>query len=105
MDQQIRLISYAFGMAGFTVALVAGVIANNPATTILIHGIAAMIACRFVGMFAGEVLSHVVGEHMDHYRSGHPIPVLLTSAPASDEPIMEVGEEEPDVSPPSSEKS
>lgn len=92
MEQLVRVIAAAFGLTAFAVATLAGLMAGNPASHVLIVSIACALVGRIVGTIAGLALSHVVGQHLDHYKLDHPIPVLLSS----NTPVMEVGDAEPD---------
>lgn len=68
-----KLIASSFGLAGFAIAIVAGMAAGNPSGRILTVAIVSMIACHIVGLIAGAVGERVVNEYMDQYRAAHPI--------------------------------
>lgn len=68
-----RLIAATFALAGFAVAVVAGLGAGNPSARVLGVAIVAMIVCRAIGAVAGAIGERVVREHVDSYRASHPV--------------------------------
>ena len=79
------------GLTGFAIACVCGLLASNPGVTVLVHALVAMVVCQMLGWLAGEVLAHVVREHLLSHAAAHPIPELKTSAAGAEE-IIEVDE-------------
>jgi tetrahydromethanopterin S-methyltransferase subunit C len=73
----IRAISGIFAIAGFSIALIAGIAAGNSATRVLLTGVVSLIVCQVVGVLAGAVLDRVVREHL---ASKGPMPKSSTSA-------------------------
>lgn len=61
-------------MAGFTVAIVAGLQADHPATTILLNAIGALFACQILGAIAGLAIRAAVREHLNLYIAANPLP-------------------------------
>lgn len=51
-----RVIAAVVGLAGFSVALVAGLAADNPFDVCVLRGIFALVACTVVGLPIGWVL-------------------------------------------------
>lgn len=68
-----KLIASSFGLAGFAIAIVAGMAAGNPSGRVLTVAIVSMIACHFVGLIAGSIGERVVDEYMVEYRAARPI--------------------------------
>jgi tetrahydromethanopterin S-methyltransferase subunit C len=64
-----RLIAAAFALAGFAVAIVAGLAAQNPSPQIIQAGIIAMIVCYITGTVLASVGQRVVNEHLDRIRA------------------------------------
>ena len=58
-----RLVGGSLGLLAFVVALVAGLVAHNPATTILSRGILAMFVFCLIGLGLGTAAELVVTEH------------------------------------------
>lgn len=59
-----KVIAACLGCAGFAIAIVAGVYANNPADSILIAAIVSLIACQTVGLLVGMAGETVVRERL-----------------------------------------
>lgn len=59
-----KVVATAMGLAGFAIAVIAGLHAGNPTATILTNAILCMVACQFVGLFIGSVGERVVREHV-----------------------------------------
>lgn len=59
-----KVIAACLGCAGFAVAIVAGVYANNPTDSILIAAIVSLIACQLVGLLVGMAGETVVRERL-----------------------------------------
>ncbi len=60
----IKSIAGIFGIAGFSIALIAGLAVGNDAKQVLITAIICLIVCNVVGVLAGAVLDRVVREHL-----------------------------------------
>ncbi len=67
-----RLVATAMGLAGFAIAVLAGLHAGNPSGTVLTNAILCMVACQFVGLFLGSIGERVVREHVASARSARP---------------------------------
>lgn len=87
---EARVIAVVVALGAFVVAVAAGLAADNPASTVLLRALAAMIAAQFVGWGAGEVLAYVRRTHTTDYIRRNPVPVVNA---ASAEPVVEVGGE------------
>lgn len=95
METGPKVIATAFALAGFTVALIAGMGAGNPASGVLVKAILCMLACHVVGQIVGAIAAKAVGDHLAAYRASHPIPELSTgSQPESIDPVL-AGEKSP----------
>ncbi len=65
-----RVIAATLGLSAFSVAIVAGLAADNPAETILLRAVASMFACHAVGWGVGLVAERAVAEAIENYRRG-----------------------------------
>ncbi len=74
MNHQTRVISTAFGLAGFAVAVLAGLVAGNEPSTVLVRAILALFVCNLLGMAIGAVADVVIRDHVDRYMADNPIP-------------------------------
>jgi cation transporter-like permease len=76
----VRSSGAMFGLAGFAVACVSGLLWEMSATATLSRGLAAIVVCHFVGSIAGSVLEKLVREHNAAYEASKAIPQLLRIA-------------------------
>lgn len=60
----IKAVSGMFGLAGFAIAVIAGLTAGNPGASVLMTALVASVACYGVGFLAGLVVDFVVQEHL-----------------------------------------
>lgn len=74
MHAPSRIISNSIALAAFSVAIVAGLAAGNPADTILVRAIGAMLCCQVVGWLVGLAGEHVVREHVSVHQANNPLP-------------------------------
>jgi len=58
-----KVIAASLGLAGFAVAVVAGLAANNATDSILTRALIALIACNLVGTMLGSAVEVVLREH------------------------------------------
>ena len=96
-----RVISGAFALGAFAIAIIAGLGAGNPTSVILINAIIAMAVCNVIGLLIGAVMERTVRDHVEHYRAMNPLPELDgTGSGAPDDPDINVDivEEEVDNS-------
>lgn len=68
-----RLIGACMGLAGFALAIVAGLAADNPSTQILLHALLSMLGCQMVGLAIGAVAEHAIDERSGAHRAANPI--------------------------------
>jgi hypothetical protein len=92
MTSKARVVSVAFGLSGFAVALVSGLGAGNDAASVLLRAIIAMFACQLLGIVAGSMIERLIDEQEARYKEAHPIPVVPAAAPARPDGIIEVDE-------------
>lgn len=58
------------GLGGFSVAIIAGVAADNGFADVLLVGIGALVVCQAVGLAVGAIASHVLREHAESASAG-----------------------------------
>jgi uncharacterized protein with ACT and thioredoxin-like domain len=92
MTSKARVVSVAFGLSGFAVALVSGVGAGNDASVVLLRAIAAMFACQLLGVLVGSMVERLIEEQVARYKESHPIPVVPSLTAARRDGIVEVAE-------------
>jgi len=68
-----RLIASCFGLAGFAVAVVAGMASGNEGSRILMVALCSLILCHIVGLVAGLIGESIVNEYMKNYRDAHQV--------------------------------
>lgn len=78
-----KVIAGVSGLAGFAVAVFAGLMAQNPATTVLTNALVAMVICQFVGWGLGLIGERVIQDHLKSVTGGPGGPVVPTSSPTS----------------------
>ena len=71
----VKVIAACAGLAGFAVAMFAGLAADNPADVILSRGVAALFICYLVGGAVGLVMDHAVREGVEDYKKENPSPL------------------------------
>lgn len=59
-----RLAAGCLGLSGFSTAILAGLMSNNPADVILARAIWATLICSFVGFLIGYALEWVLQVHL-----------------------------------------
>ena len=68
------VVAGCFAMAGFAVAVIAGLTSGNPTTSILIRALIAMVACYPVGLLIGVICQQVVKDHLDEPARANLVP-------------------------------
>lgn len=68
-----RLVAATFALAGFAVALVAGLGAGNAPTRVLTAAVVSLVGCHLVGLAVGAVGERVINEHLESYRAAKPV--------------------------------
>jgi hypothetical protein len=92
MVNKAGVVSVAFALCGFSAAVVSGIGAGNDALTVLLRAMVAMVACQFVGMLAGSMLSSLITEQEARYRAAHPIPMVPSVAARGGNDVVVVDE-------------
>ncbi|QNN23896.1 hypothetical protein HED60_17015 [Planctomycetales bacterium ZRK34] len=90
-----QVIASSLGLIGFIIAILAGLAADNPATTTLVRALGSMFICYIVGMIIGAVATRALNEHIEQYKQSNPMPANVTDAadvvvaePVSDDEIV-----------------
>lgn len=92
MVRPSKVIAAVFGLAAFSVAIVAGLGAGNPALTVLLHATIAMVLCQVVGVLIGVACEGVIERHVKRYEAeagvgaGSPASQAAPTAPVRTEP-------------------
>lgn len=68
-----KTIGAVLGLAGFVIAVVAGMAAGNEASTTLLRAIVALVGCNAVGLLIGAAGERVIREHIIDYQSLNPV--------------------------------
>jgi len=69
-----RAIAGVFALAGFIVAVAAGLDTGNSAAAILARALLAMVVCFAVGVFAGMLCEHVLAKDAEMFAATKPVP-------------------------------
>ena len=68
------------GLAGFLVALVAGMMAGNLVESVLEHSILALVGCFFGGLIVGHLVDGVLDRHAQELRIAEEAEALATDS-------------------------
>ena len=68
-----RTIGAVLALAGFVIAILAGMAAGNEAATILLRALAALVVCNAVGLALGAAGERVIQEHISDYQKSNPV--------------------------------
>ena len=79
-------IAGCFALAAFTVAIIAGLAAANPAVSVLSRAIVAMLVCYPIGLMVGMIALRIVSDHVEAHEASNPLP-------ANEGVEIEVGED------------
>ncbi len=63
-----NVIAGCFALAAFAVAVVAGMAGGNPATSILVRALIAMIGCYPIGLIIGLICARVMADQIEAHR-------------------------------------
>jgi hypothetical protein len=69
-----KVIAGCFGLTAFAVAVIAGLIADNPMMDILARSAIAMCICYPLGFLVGLIVEHVIAQHMRDFVEANPVP-------------------------------
>jgi len=73
-------------LSGFIIALLAGMNAENPTSSVIVTGLVCMVVCHIVGTMLGLVIEKVLNEHR----------LSLATSETAESPVqmgIEIGEE------------
>jgi hypothetical protein len=68
-----KSIAAAFAIAGFTVAIISGMAAANPVTTVMQCAVISLVLCYLAGLAIAAVAGRAATEHLGAYKAAHPI--------------------------------
>lgn len=91
LQSPARVISAAFALTGFSTAVLAGLAAHNPGTTVLSRAILCMALCYALGMIAGQIVERVIREHVESHRKSNPLPEDPVAFPEKSTDVEVVG--------------
>ncbi len=75
-------------------AIVAGVLAGNPADTTLGRAIVAMIGCYFASAIIGKLAEMAIQDNIRKYKEAHPMEPVATAMP-EDAIVVQQADEQP----------
>ena len=87
-------IAGCFALSAFAVAVVAGLAAQNPASSILFRALIAMIVCYPVGLIIGLICQRLMFDHIDAHQKAASI-TMPNSTENSDQSDDAKSQEEP----------
>lgn len=90
-------IAGCFALSAFAVAVVAGLAAQNPASSILIRALIAMMACYPVGLIIGLICQRLMFDHIEAHQEAASITMPNTSKNSDQANNAESQEETEDV--------
>ena len=61
-----------FALAAFAVAIMAGLASGNPAQSVLMRALLAMVLCYPVGLAVGLIAQQLVHDHVEAHRASYP---------------------------------
>ncbi|MEM1329335.1 MAG: hypothetical protein AAGG07_02110 [Planctomycetota bacterium] len=70
------VISVAFALIAFAVALLAGTAVENTGVPVVTRAIFAMLACYLVGRVISAIAEIAIRDHVARYRAAHPVPEI-----------------------------
>jgi hypothetical protein len=74
VNKHTNVIPGVFALSAFMLASIAGLIAGNPASQVLIKSIIAMFICNLVGAGASKCIQLALDDHAAAYAKANPIP-------------------------------
>ena len=90
VNNPTRMVAGTVALAGFVVAVVAGLAVENPADVVLTRALLAMLACNLLGSAVGAVAYRTTALHVERYKRNTPIPSM--TSPGAEEALAEVAE-------------
>lgn len=91
MRSSTDVIPGACGLAGFAVALLAGMSSDRPAASVLFGAIVAMIICRLLGTGVGVICHRLADEAVRQYKASNPVPDIRAAFRAASTPSEGAG--------------
>ena len=64
----------AFALTAFAVAVLAGLGSGNPATSVLVRALMAMLVCYPIGLALGTIAQRLVQDEVERHRATNPEP-------------------------------
>jgi hypothetical protein len=89
MIDPYRTIPPIVALAGFGVSIVAGMSAGNPATTIIIRALVAMLCCLLAGEAIAMIVRRIAANEAQTYAARKPIPPLMTLMTTANGDVVE----------------
>ncbi len=86
-------IAGCFSLSAFAVAVVAGLSAQNPVSSILVRALIAMILCYPVGLIIGLICQRLMNDHIDAHQKAASI-TMPNSTKKSDQSKDAISQEE-----------
>jgi len=68
------VIAACFAMCAFSIAIVTGIFAENPVSTVLTRALVSLFGAYLLGRLGGEILAFVIRDHLRQYFAESPIP-------------------------------
>ncbi len=90
-------IAGCFSLSAFAVAVVAGMFAQNPASSILIRALIAMIVCYPLGLIIGLICQRLMNDHIDAHQKEASISIPGSTTKPDQSDVAIVQEESSDV--------
>ena len=84
-----KVIGACLGLAGFAVAILAGLAADNPSDQILTRALLSMLGCQLIGLAIGAVAERTIDERLEAHRASNPMDDGAGALSAEDEaPVL-----------------
>jgi membrane protein DedA with SNARE-associated domain len=77
-----KVIAASCALTAFAVGVLSGLFAGNPAETILLRAIIALVVGNLLGFIIGTIGERTVAEAVTKYQNDHPIPGVKTGTSA-----------------------
>lgn len=81
VNNPTRMISGTLALAGFVIAVIAGMAADNPSSIVLTRALIAMLACNLLGSAIGAVAHWTGTQHVERHIRNTPIPDIISTSP------------------------
>ena len=84
-----KVIAACSGLAGFSIAILAGLAVNNPTDVILLRAVAALFICYVAGGIIGALMDRAVTDAVTDYKTERPLPSETQPTAKEAEPPVE----------------